>query len=282
MASEYKSLTSFLLEAPLYEEFVFSENLKGLYELYGSSTDSPEYNSNSCKIDGYCSGCGKDATFTLSPHSVPRGDPWQNLAKRYSFDNLQLKCVRDEKHRIWFYIRKCGPNVMKIGQFPSLADVAINELRTKYKAVLKGDNWSELCKAVGLAAHGEGIGSFVYLRRVFERLVFQRFKDHENEEGWVEKDFISLRMSEKVTSLSKHLPAFLVENAKLYSIFSRGIHELDNDQCLAFFEAGKGSILFILEDDLKHKEEAAKKKLLSDAVRTFEALPNTTPEEVVR
>jgi len=58
-----------------------------------------------------------------------------------------------------------------------MADIAIDEMRQKYRLVLRGDNWAELYKAVGLAAHGEGIGSFVYLRRVFERLIRSRFDE---------------------------------------------------------------------------------------------------------
>lgn len=275
MSSSYKSLSNFLLEAPLYQEFVFPENRKGLYELYGSISDSVESKVyGKPKIDGYCQDCGKETTFELVPPSVPGGDPWRDIPKRYTFDEFALKCGRNENHRIWFYIRKKQLSVTKVGQFPSLADVAISELRSKYKSVLKGDNWSELYKAVGLASHGEGIASFVYLRRVFERLIFQRFQNHVKEEGWDEQEFKSLRMAEKVTFLNKYLPKFLVENAKLYSIFSQGIHELDDQQCLAFFEAGKGSIMFILEDDLRHKYEIERRKFLSEAVKTFESQPS--------
>ena len=160
-----------------------------------------------------------------------------------------------------------------MGQFPSLADVAISELRIKYKTVLKGENWSELYKAVGLAAHGEGIASFVYLRRVFERLIKQRFTQHAQEEGWDEPEFEAMRMAGKIAHLKNFLPVFLVENTKLYSIFSLGIHELENERCIAFFDAGKRSIVMILEDDLKKKEELKDRKLLKEAVAAFEASP---------
>ena len=56
----------------------------------------------------------------------------------------------------------------KVGQSPSSADMQNFGLR-KYQKVLK-ENYQELTKAVGLFASGIGIGAFVYLRRVYERL----------------------------------------------------------------------------------------------------------------
>jgi len=159
--------------------------------------------------------------------------------------------------------------IMKVGQFPSLADIAIDETRQKYRSVLQGPNWTKLYKAIGLAAHGEGIGSFVYLRRVFERLIQSRFDEFKAEEGWADADFKSLRMDEKVALLKDHLPSYLVETRKIYSIFSLGIHELDNETCLQFFELGKRSIIIILEDDSKKQQELIARRELADAVAKF-------------
>jgi hypothetical protein len=50
--------------------------------------------------------------------------------------------------------------VQKIGQFPSLADIANDESKT-YRSVLTKRDSSEFHKAIGLATHGVGIGSFV-------------------------------------------------------------------------------------------------------------------------
>ena len=75
-----------------------------------------------------------------------------------------------------------------------MADIAIDENRTKYRSVLKGENWNELYKAIGLAAHGEGIGSFVYLRRVFERLINSRFEEHCEAETWSKIKFQEMRI----------------------------------------------------------------------------------------
>jgi len=160
--------------------------------------------------------------------------------------------------------------ITKVGQHPSLADIAINETQQKYRPALRGDNWSELYKAIGLAAHGEGIGSFVYLRRVFENLINSRFEQFKSEEAWDASGFARMRMDEKIALMKDHLPHSLVEARKIYKIFSLGIHELTNDACLRFFEAGKRSIVMILEDDLKKQQELADRKKLMTQLHSSE------------
>lgn len=92
-------------------------------------------------------------------------------------------------------------------------------------------------------------------------------------EAWTDDQFAGLRMDEKVRFLKNHLPAHLVENRRIYGIFSKGIHELDNEQCLEFFEVGKQSIIMILEDDLKTLEALAARKMLTEAIAKFSPDP---------
>lgn len=136
--------------------------------------------------------------------------------------------------------------------------------------MLRGDNWAEFYKAIGLAAHGEGIASFVYLRRVFERLIRSRYDEFKGQEGWQDEEFYRLRMEEKVQLLRGHLPEYLIQIRKIYSIFSLGVHELKDDDCLRFFEIGKRSIIVILEEDMKKKEELAARDSLAKAVAEYD------------
>lgn len=73
-------------------------------------------------------------------------------------------------------------------------------------------------------------------------------------------------MEEKIENLSKYLSEFLVENKKMYSILSKGIHELEEDECLQHFDTLRVGIEIILDetlDELKRKSKIAeaKKKL---------------------
>ena len=211
------SLSQFLFEVPLYAPYSLGEGRALVEQFYRRAP----------KVDGHCMYCGRDATFEVHGPPVPGGDPWNQLRSRHAFDELSIKCVRNEQHRIryWFYINKMV--VVKVGQYPSLADIANDEVKI-YRKLLSPEMASEFHKAVGLAAHGVGVGvgSFVYLRRVFEWLIENRFNEFREAEGWDTKVFYTSRMEDKIDLLKKHLPEFLVANRKIYSILASGYTSL--------------------------------------------------------
>jgi hypothetical protein len=155
-----------------------------------------------------------------------------------------------------------------------LADIANDESKT-YRSVLTQEDSSEFHKAIGLAAHGVGIGSFVYLRRIFDRLVISRFAEFKTVEAWTNDDFPK-SMAERVAFLHAHLPPFLVENSRIYSILSLGLHELDEATCLRFFDVLKASIVLILDEDKKKKEELQLRISLKKALAEFTPESPTT------
>jgi hypothetical protein len=68
--------------------------------------------------------------------------------------------------------------LMKIGQYPSLADMALPKFQA-YRKILGTNRAKELRLAIGLGAHGVGIGAFVYLRRIFEAVLEKHRRDFE-------------------------------------------------------------------------------------------------------
>jgi hypothetical protein len=264
----FPTIDRFLLSTPLYTKYKLDADLLAAKKLYKHPSDN-----SSLKIDGYCPFCKKDTTFSVSKAETTTtiADWGVKFAARQSFDRLQLHCARIYSHQIDYFLGLNALSIMKVGQSPSLADIAIDETRQKFRTVLKGENWSEFYKAIGLAAHGEGIGSFVYLRRVFERLIYSRFEEFKDIEGWKNDDFVDLHMDEKVAFLKGHLPPYLVEIRRIYSIFSKGIHQLENEACLQFFEIGKRSILIVLQEDLKRQQDLQDRKEMAAAVAQFSA-----------
>ena len=254
------------------ESFVFGTPLYAKYEL-GSDTPLKKILAgyDKAKIDGYCTECERSSTFRVSDSMTWGGTDTtliNYLRAQRGFSSKRLICARDENHEItiWFSFEEDA--IFKVGQFPSLADIANDEAST-YRDILDKNDAKELHKAIGLAAHGVGVGSFVYLRRIFENLIYKRFKEFKEEEGWVEADFQKLRMDTKVAFLRDHIPNFLYENRELYGILSRGIHELSEEVCLQAFEPLKLSIKIILEEDKKKQEELELKKIASDAIKAF-------------
>ena len=258
------TLEQFAFQTPLYSELELPKDLKLkgiLYEVVRAT------------VDGHCPFCGKSSTFFTTGGTNwnidPQGPNLGKLKEVQGFGSFRLVCARNGQHALNFWHRFSGDMVEKVGQHPSLADIANDEAAT-YRSVLSKSDASELHKAIGLAAHGVGIGSFVYLRRLFERVIYGRFAEFKEAEGWDEEDFLKLRMDDKVKFLKGHIPDFLYENRKMYSILSRGIHELSEEVCLRAFEPLKLSIKIVLEEDKKKQEELALKQAAADAIKDFD------------
>jgi hypothetical protein len=215
--------------------------------------------------DGYCIHCGNGSLWESS------GPPKLSISMEGVY-GLTLRCMRHKDHIYWFNFLIDAGTIQKIGQYPSLADIATHKVR-RYRKVL-GDRLAELTRADGLAAHGVGIGSFVYLRRIFEGLVQEARGTAKLEPHFDEELFDAARMDEKIGMLRHHLPEFLVENRAIYGILSVGIHELSEETCLGHYDVVRTGIVMILEEKLERSaraqrlKEAAQK--IADARRTLE------------
>jgi len=155
---------------------------------------------------------------------------------------------------------KDASEVTKIGQNPSAAELEFGALDEAFDKELSSSLRRELGKAIGLYAHGVGIGSFVYLRRIFEALVEEAHEVARQDENWDESEYHRQRVSEKLELLRGYLPSRLVQTAHLYGILSLGIHELSEEDCLESFELVKGAIELILKErhEIKRYESLVK------------------------
>src|SRR5690606_6973283 len=117
----------------------------------------------------------------------------------------------------------------KIGQSPPMIDFHLSQIK-RYKKLLSNEMQKEFVRAIGLVSHGVGIGSFVYLRRIFENLIQQAHQIASENVNWDETQYNESRLSDKIELLKNYLPEFLVENKVLYGIMSKGIHELSEKE----------------------------------------------------
>jgi hypothetical protein len=177
------------------------------------------------------------------------------LNRRYS---LTYCCTREKAHTIIFDLITTDNQIMKVGQFPSIADMTIPEIK-KYRTIL-GKQYRDFSKAVGLFANGIGIGSFVYLRRIIENLVQDKFSQASSVLDISADIFSKLHFDEKIDKLKDYLPELLVSNKNFYGIVSKGIHELSEEECLSMFPYIKMGIELILDNILAEKENAKKSK----------------------
>jgi hypothetical protein len=212
-------------------------------------------------VDGYNSVNGFDTTYDIDSRSL--GMNYNSYSGYYL---VTLTCKRTETTRLRFFIYTNERIIVKLGQYPSLADIQFAEIGEKYDKVLDKDSLFEFKRAIGLAAHGTGVGSIVYLRRIFEKLISQAFQNNKASLGIEEKDFVTKRMEDKVEILKNYLPSQLVELKSVYKILSKGLHELSEKECLAYFEPLKLSIELILDQKIemylkKERDEKVKQEV---------------------
>lgn len=246
----------FYLETSLYEEI---------------SLLSLEDKSFSGDVDGYSARNNTETTYTISESSISTWSEWDDKNTEYvtiGFFQITLKCKRKANDILRFFIYRNLDFVMKVGQWPSLADLQFAEIGKKYDGVLSKEDLKNLKKAIGLVTHGAGAGSFVYLRRIFENLILETFKNNILTLGIEESIFRSGRMEDKIEILKLFLPSHLVEMKAIYRILSKGVHELTEEECLKYFSPLKLSIELILDQKIeeakkKEKDAIVKKQLQS-------------------
>jgi hypothetical protein len=232
------------------------------------------------KIDSYCPFCKKETVFQGNPTREKKKNQdinsysneiytFEDYKNDYDFKHLssreyrlQFKCLREEHlNFVHFYVKVDRDKIYKIGQVPSVAEMTDNFLSKKYAGVLSNDSLKEFNKATGLYAHSVGIGSFVYLRRIFENLILEAHEKAKVEiKNWDENGFLAKRMDEKIQILKNYLPDFLLQNKALYGILSKGIHELTEKECLKIFPIVQTGIELILDEKVKLIEQEKKIK----------------------
>lgn len=183
------------------------------------------------------------------------------------FDHLYIrfKCSLNESHKLEYFFAIKDNNLIKVGQYPSSADLDLPQA-AKYSSILGKQYYNELKRAIRLHSHGVGIGSFVYLRRLIEKLVYDTFKEAEMTGRLTETQFefqvdgkYRNGMEEKIRLLKGFLPDLITDHPKIYGVVSKGVHELSEEECLKYFPILKNGIVMILDDLVakKEKEKAA-------------------------
>lgn len=238
----------FYLETPLYEVVSISEL---------------EKNSFSGDVDAYSAQNNSETTYSIDTQEI---DTWLKNSTTIGFYLITLTCKRKQNDVLRFTVYRDREIVLKIGQYPSLADLQFAEIGKKYDKVLPTEDLKNLKKAIGLVAHGAGAGSFVYLRRIFEKLILETYTNNAVATKLSESDFKKQRMMDKVETLKAFLPSQLVEMKGVYAILSKGVHELTEEECLRYFAPIKLSIELILDQKIeeakKNEKDAMVKKQL--------------------
>jgi hypothetical protein len=262
------SVEDLLIKTPLYERFEL--DIKDLPTLF----DLQYFNG---RIDYHCVYCNKESTFEGVSPGFNVGGIHGRYFKTYAeletaflkktpnqvlvdkTIQCELECTRNREHKSVFIFYQYRTELIKIGQFPSVASLAEEKLK-KYRSILSKEQYKELNRGIGLTSHGVGIGAFVYLRRIFEGLIMEASKEAIAIEKLNEQDFLKNRMDDKIQLLKNYLPNFLYENRSIYGILSKGVHELSENECLEYFPVLKIGIEIILDQKLETHERKKKEQ----------------------
>jgi len=259
------SPVDFFLNTPLYASYEMPSGMFGIIKKIEMFEGT---------LDTYCVKCNKDSSvFQSKTHDNCEIDHKHSNYRDFCIKNgnrsftVELFCARNKEHSIYFVFNIIdNEEIIKIGQYPSLADLQESKLE-KYRK-LNNQDYKELNRAVNLYSHDIGIGAFVYLRRIFERLIESaRKKSNITKQKLREKQ----GMADKISLLKDYLPEFLVENKNIYSILSIGLHSLEENECRKYFNAIKGGIEIILDEEIAKRELEKKKNALLKRYQSIES-----------
>jgi hypothetical protein len=219
-------------------------------------------------LDCHCIECNKQSIFKPTDNwpfgssGLPcyRPSGWDaDLEKSRILIQKEFVCSRLGTHKMSFLILIEKSTIQKIGQYPSASDLNIDHIKS-FKNILKNDYFKEYSKAIGLFSHGIGIGSFVYLRRIIESFIINpALEEARKDATWDELEYQKKRAKERIEALKSYLPEYLVSNKILYSVLSKGIHELSEEECLEYFPVVQ-SVIDLILTEMKDKIEIEKKK----------------------
>jgi len=253
------TVQKFLSDAVLYKKFSKDD-------LSGNVLTSNE------PVDLFCSKCGSPSTFSrvhpyspgtpILPSHIPNA---AQLKPKEKVEILEFACAREKDHKVYFVIKIDENSTFKIGEYPSSADRYFSEF-TKYKNELQ-EYTQELRTAAQLHSHGFGVGSFVYLRRVFEKVINDvAVRKYSDNPKWSLEKWSREKVDKRIKQLKKDLPEFVSNNPKLYSILSKGVHQLSEGECLEYFDIVKAGIEEVLDDKIRKDESQKRKNIVSGKI----------------
>jgi hypothetical protein len=243
-----------------------------LYELV--DTKILEEKPFSGDVDAYSAKNSTDTTYSISMDAIDTWTEWDGSSHvTVGFYLVTLTCKRKNNDILRFvvFFNKVKSVAMKVGQYPSLADLQFAELGKKYDKVLPDEDLKNLKKAIGLVSHGAGAGSFVYLRRIFENLIFETYKKNQASLSITEAEFRTKRMLDKIELIKDFLPSQLLEMKGVYTILGKGVHELTEEECLQYFSPIKLSIELILDQKIEESKKKEKDLMVKQQLQKIQS-----------
>lgn len=104
------------------------------------------------------------------------------------------------------------------------------------------------------------VSSLLYMRRIIEKYIFYVFNINKSGLSITEEEFGKKKTSEKIDAIKCYLPEVFSKNTCVYGIVSKGIHQLESDECKNWYYDLEKLINRIVDFEVNKKED---KKLTS-------------------
>lgn len=224
----------------------------------------------------YCPRCKSDtvavreeAKDLRSPAGSNQGftsNPLSDFTIKYEESyEVVFRCAHGHCPQEMFYEFYCDEgSLVKMGQYPSYADLS-SELK-EYDKVITEDQRGYWRRAIGLNSADIGIGSYVYLRRILEDFINEAAEEMKKVSGWDEDEYRRGRMREKIDMLKDGLPEFIVENKVMYSLLSKGIHRMSENECKASFQLLHEALCVICDERVMARAKRLRSERVSKAM----------------
>ena len=196
--------------------------------------------------------------------------PVSKSLKNINKFEVELVCPICHEKMYFYYIY--NDNVIeKICTYPDLMS-GFKQKYSKYKKIKCSNNsfsyYDEMLE--GCYAYYKiksGIGSFCYFRRCLENYIKDSWEELK-EQGLILNEYdYSLSFENKIKIIKPILDTEIYEILpNLYTILSKGIHELDEDECLNQFDTIREIVEYLLDEILAKNEKKSRIKLLKNEV----------------
>lgn len=220
-------------------------------------------------LDLYCSNCRANKTFIYKEKSTNRlmGYFQRTPNSNAYYDDIisiTYLCPSCFK-KIYVEFLFIDNSMMKIAQYPSLSDVSRDELKQFQKSkIIDPEYFKEIQKANVCAGEGYFVAAFTYMRRVFENLIKNIFKDNQTEIGLDYAEFVKKRTDDKIKIIKDYLPIDDDIYNPLFSLLSEGIHSLTEEECADSFKLLYAVLLDLLATFKARKEQNESRKKVKD------------------
>ncbi|MFW2137402.1 hypothetical protein ACK2M7_14205 [Chryseobacterium sp. TY4] len=278
----HMELKTIILNDPIYRKYKISEFTESeLINLFFYFDDDDHTTIDF--LDSYCPVCKTETVFNsidsdnrqdynnmfLSSYNSSSKNPFIDYLKKIGDFKREFSCSinKNHEHNLIVIFKIIGDNFFKICQFPSVADLS-NPTIEKYRK-FNNEIYKELNRAIGLASHGIGVAPFVYLRRILEKHILYPIIQNKISEDTINQRLITLDFKSKLDELRESLPSFLTNNPRIYSILSKGIHELEEDECLNMFPIFLNSIELILDEEIERLQKINKQNEISKLINNL-------------